>query len=68
MILDDLYTSEISFRIETDWNAGYKVALGDELSGYVAEATVGTFGQACEWLRSAAISHYPHSDLARANV
>jgi hypothetical protein len=67
MILDDLYTSEINFRIETDWNAGYKVALGDEYSGYVAETTVGTFDQACAWLRTAAISHYPHSDIARAS-
>src|SRR6185295_1565427 len=59
MILYDRYTSEINFRIETDWNAGYKVALGDEYSGYVAETTVGTFDQACAWLRDAAINHYP---------
>ena len=66
MILDDLYTSEISFKIESDWNAGYRVALGDDCSGYVAETTVATFGQACDWLRCAALDHYPHSDLARA--
>jgi len=67
MILDDLYASEINFRIESDWGAGYSVALGTEYSGYVAQATVGTFDQACEWLREAAIRYYPHSDVARAS-
>ena len=65
MILDDLYASEINFRIEADWDAGYRVELGTDHSGYVARTTVGTFDQACEWLRATAIRHYPHSDIAR---
>jgi disulfide oxidoreductase YuzD len=29
---------------------------------------VTTFDEACEWLRAAAIRHYPDSDFARANA
>jgi hypothetical protein len=47
MILDDLYNSEINFKIATDWDAGWTVALGNEYSGFVAETNVRTFDDAC---------------------
>ena len=64
MTLDDLYASEINFKIATDWDAGWSVALGHDYGGFVAE-TVATFDEACEWLRLSAIKHYPNSDFAR---
>jgi hypothetical protein len=65
MILDDLYASEIDFRIATNWDAGWSVALGNEYGGFVAETNVDSFDGACEWLRAAAIQHYPNSEFAR---
>jgi hypothetical protein len=67
MILDELYASEVNFQIATDWDAGWTVALGNDYSGFVAKTNVATFDEACEWLRSAAIKHYPDSAFARAH-
>ena len=66
MILDDLYSSEINFKIATDWDAGWNVALGNEYSGFVAQTNVRSFDDACKWLRAEAIKHFPDSDFARA--
>jgi len=66
MILDDLYNSEINFKIATDWDAGWTVALGSDYSGSVAQANVRTFDEACKWLRAEAIKWFPASDFARA--
>jgi hypothetical protein len=66
MILDDLYASEINFKIATDWDGGWTVALGNEYSGFVAETTVATFDAACHWLRAEAIKRYPDSEFAKA--
>jgi hypothetical protein len=66
MILDDLYNSEINFKIATDWDAGWTVALGSDYSGFVAQANVRTFDEACKWLRAEAIKCFPDSAFARA--
>jgi hypothetical protein len=41
------------------------VQLGDELNGWNESATVPTFAEAIEWLRDAAIGHFPDSGFAR---
>jgi hypothetical protein len=48
MILDDLYKSEINFKIATDWDAGWNVSLGNEYGGFVAETSVRTFDEALQ--------------------
>ena len=65
MIPDDLYASEINFKIESDWDGGINVALGNDRNGIVEQTTVATFDEACEWLRNAAMRHYPDSVFAR---
>ena len=41
MILDDLYNSEINFKIATDWDAGWTVALGNEYRASLPKRTFG---------------------------
>jgi hypothetical protein len=64
-ILSDLYASEINASISWLWDGEIDVALGDELSGYYAEAQVSTFAEATAWLRDQACKHYPDSGFAR---
>src|SRR4051794_41297797 len=37
VILQDLYDSEINYTIATFWDAGFRVMLGDDLDGFIAE-------------------------------
>jgi hypothetical protein len=64
-ILSALYESEINASISWLWDGEINVALGDELSGYYAEAQVSTFAEATAWLRDQACKHYPDSGFAR---
>lgn len=64
-ILQDLYDSEINAKIEWFWDAKIDVALGDNLNGWRDEETVTTFREAAEWLRDAAIEHFPTSTFAQ---
>jgi hypothetical protein len=59
------YESEINASISWLWDGEIDVALGDELSGYYAEAQVSTFAEATAWLRDQACKHYPDSGFAR---
>jgi hypothetical protein len=52
-------------RVSWLWDGEIDVALGDELSGYYAEAQVSTFAEATAWLRDQACKHYPDSGFAR---
>ena len=63
-ILISLYASEINASISWIWDGDIDVKLGDPLNGYKAEAKVGTFTEAAEWLRDHAIRHYPSSQFA----
>lgn len=63
-VLQDLYDSEINFSIVTFWDAGFRVMLGDDLNGYVAESRVQSFADAVRWLATAALQHYPESKFA----
>ena len=67
-VLADLYASEINARISWLWDGGIDVALGDQLSGYVAEANVATFAEAAQWLRDRAVEHFPESEFVRRHA
>jgi hypothetical protein len=63
--LQDLYDSEINYVIATFWDAGFRVLLGDDLNGFIAETRTPTFAEAVQWLAATAVEHYPDSDFAK---
>jgi hypothetical protein len=65
LIIQDLYDNEINARIEWLHDAGFAVALGDRLKGFIATAQVTMYAEAVDWLRVKAIELYPTSDFAR---
>ena len=64
-ILQDLYNSEINFRIETFRNDGFIVYIGDELNGYRDSANYRTINECIKWLIKRALELYPDSKFAR---
>lgn len=64
-VFQDLYHSEINFRVSTFWDAGFHVELGDETNGFKAEATFNRWGEVEPWLIQAAIEHFPKSLFAQ---
>lgn len=65
VILQDLYDSEINYTIATFWDAGFRVMLGDDVDGFIAQTRASTFTQAVQWLALAAIAHHPRSEFAK---
>ncbi len=63
--LQDLYDSELNFTVSTLWDGGFQVKLGDEMNGFVAEATFWHWGQVEQWLVAEAINRWPESDFAK---
>jgi hypothetical protein len=61
------YDSEIYLRIESFWDAGWKVSLGDEMNGFEAERTFRSQDVSFipEWLASEAARLYPESTFAK---
>jgi hypothetical protein len=62
--LKKLYASEINFRIEAFWDAGFRWKLGDDVNGYVAEGAAKTLEDAAWLLAGAAREHFPESQFA----
>jgi hypothetical protein len=59
--LQKIYDSEINIQISWIWDAGFRVALGDCLNGFIAEVTVNTAEEILPWLRQAIAEYYPDS-------
>ena len=67
-IAQQLYDSEINFRIECAWDGGWVVKLGDDDNGWDAEVRIEPpleFEDALVKLKALAIAHYPDSDFAK---
>lgn len=64
-ILQDLYDSEINAAVETFWDLGFKVRIGDRMNGYLAESTLQDWASVEAWLRATALALYPESQFAR---
>ena len=64
-ILDSLYRSEINYTIQTDWDAGITVKLGDSYNGYIDEATFPHIQEGLLWLKDKAIHHFPDSEFSK---
>jgi hypothetical protein len=65
-VMQSLYDSEINFTIETFWDGGFDVKLGDRMNGFVWEENFDTLQQAVDALVSAACDHYPESVFAKS--
>ena len=63
MILNDLYSSEISASISWVRDGGFYVALG--APALAEEWSLPTIRDAVLWLRDQACQHFPESDFAR---
>jgi hypothetical protein len=66
-ILQKLYDSEINFKIETLWDAGFYFYLGDEINGF-SKCLTGdndSFTDGVYILAEAAIKKYPESEFAK---
>lgn len=63
--LQRLYDSKINFAIETRWDRGFTVRIGDRVNGYVTETTVKTVEDAVTWLRHEARDLFPDSDYVK---
>jgi hypothetical protein len=64
-ILDDLYGSEMNWRITTFWDAGYHVEFGDGSNGWRDATNTDTIQEAVDALKTMAIEIYPESDFAK---
>jgi len=49
-VLDKLYDSEINHAVIAEWDNGFFLRLGDEMSGWLAETYVRTTAEAALWL------------------
>src|SRR3954452_16596111 len=66
-VLSELYESEINCGMDTFWDAGLNVWIGDELNGCDSEIQFnkGEFDKAAEWLEQEALRLYPDSQFAQ---
>ena len=65
-----LYASEINCGLQTQWDLGLAVWIGDPHNGRRVEELFapGEFDQAAAWLDQQARALYPGSDYARGSV
>ena len=64
-ILQDLYDSEINFRLSCFWDGGFDVEIGDPINGFRAQGSGDTIAEAVEWLKRKVFDLYPNSDFSR---
>lgn len=64
-VFQDLYDSEINITIETFWDAGFFVRIGNEMSGYKAECAFLSFNDIEPWLTMKVIELFPYSTFAK---
>ena len=66
-ILMALYRSEINARVETFYDGGLTISLGDEMNGFRETRTLDreSAGSAGRVLHEMAMKHYPQSQYAK---
>lgn len=62
-----LYCSEINCGIQSFWDGGWTVWLGDDMNGRVCEESDMKMSELPSWLHRKACEHYPHSVYAEAS-
>jgi len=63
-ILEQLYNSEINFRLSCFWDGGFDWRLGDETNGFIEQGTRDTISGAIDALADAAAQYSPDSAFA----
>ena len=63
-VFQDLYHSEINFKVSTFWDGGFDVFLGDEMNGFKARVILNRWGEVEAWLTHRAIEAFPDSLFA----
>jgi hypothetical protein len=73
--MQQLHDSEINAGVETFYNAGMRVWLGDRFNGIKAEISIDRTDHqwpagvsAASWLHSVALRLYPESNYAKASA
>ena len=59
--LQKIYDSEINISINTLWDGGFDLKLGDEMNGYVEEGNVSKATEIIPWFQAAIRTHFPRS-------
>ena len=67
-VFQRLYDSEINFEVSSFWDGGFDVRLGDTMNGFRERGKAQTWSQVAEWLRTAALKHYPDSAFAKQEL
>jgi hypothetical protein len=67
-IFQRFYDSEINFEVSSFWDAGFDVGLGDAMNGFLERNKVKSWSEVEEWLRAAALRHYPESAFAKQEL
>ncbi len=74
-VMQQLHDSEINAGVETFYDAGMRVWLGDTINGIQAETSIKPTGQqwpadvtAASWLHAVALRLYPQSNYAKAST
>jgi hypothetical protein len=74
-VMQQLHDSEINAGVETFYDAGMRVWLGDTINGIQAETSIKPTGQqwpadvtAASWLHAVALRLYPQSNYAKASA
>lgn len=66
-VMEALYSSEINCGMQSFWDGGFDVWIGDEVNGKREVSSgyySGMFSEAMNWLHDAALRHYPNSVYA----
>lgn len=58
-VMQQLYESEINVSVSSFYDDGFLVQLGDEVTGFVAEARLPTWADVEKWLACMARIHFP---------
>lgn len=64
-VMQRLYDSEINVSVASFWDGGFDVKLGDDMNGFVAEASFKQWDAVEAWLDKQARDHYPNSTYAK---
>ena len=64
-IIAALHDSEINGEVSWFYDGVWRVKLGHEQNGFVAEAMVSSPQEAAEWLRANAVRRYPASEFPK---
>ena len=64
-IFQKLYDSEINFCVETFWDGGFDVKIGDKMNGFKASACLMDWSEVDAWLHEKAVELFPESTFAK---